>query len=182
MQSALTSSAIISRHWYNTLNQMMADLGSEKRASYSITMLPGFGAGQSYMTTAGEWYLAVPAYSAAPEVAMDVIEYLTTPDNEMQRLHLGVSLPTRADYYSPDAPRMATDFSPFFEMPRDALSNLVEGVFRRSDFPKYQAFAETLSSHLQRLLFVGSPHYGHVLDGLTAALNFVNSRMARETK
>lgn len=179
LQNRLAGKALVSRHWYNTLNQMLADLAPDQRAPYHIAWLPCGRDGERYMTTAGEWYLAVPQYSAAPEVALDVIEFMTMPDKEMQRVHIGVGLPTRSDYYNRESG--VSDVSPFFDLRMPELRDLMEKAFRRSQFACYQAFADTLSSHLQRLLETAAPNFASTLDGLLASLNFIRSRQLCES-
>jgi hypothetical protein len=176
LQSAWTSEALISRHWYNTLNQMMATLLLSRRAQYQVDWLPSQDPDRRYMTTAGEWYLAVPQYSAAPEIALDVIEFLTNPDKEMQRVHIGVGLPTRRDYYQPQGPGVPSDISPYFLLDMTALEEAIRSAFRRSQFSCYQAFAETMSSHLQRMLETDRPLFSKVLDGILGSLDFFRRR------
>ena len=38
------------------------------------------------LSVAGEWYLTVPGYSAAPDVGLQIIKLLTTHDAELTRL------------------------------------------------------------------------------------------------
>jgi len=177
LQNELTRSALISRHWYNTLNQMLAELELDVRSHYTVMRLPGERPDEEYMTTAGDWFLAVPQYSAAPEVALDVIEFLTSRDKEMQRLHLGVGLPTQADYYR----RESSHVSPYFDLAISDLRDLVQHGLRRSQFISYQIFGETLSSHLQRLLETPSPKYDEVCDDLLVSLEFIQSKIVTST-
>jgi KaiC/GvpD/RAD55 family RecA-like ATPase len=138
---------VVWRHWYNTLSQMMWDLNDEERSQTRV--LPLF----DDVTTAGEWYLVVPAYSAAPELAWQIIQMVTAPDRELQRIYRGVGLPTRRSYYSQSSqPLPVSPVSPFFHISRTKLGELVNNAFQRSQFPCYQQFAETVSAHLQRIL------------------------------
>jgi hypothetical protein len=138
---------VLWRHWYNTLSEMMWDLRAEERSRISVGPLPG---GKS---SAGEWYLAVPAYSAAPEFAWKLIQMIASPDRELQRIYHGVGLPTRASYYRTPSPGVTTSLvSPFFHISRNVLGDLVQNAFQRSTFPCYQKMTETISAHLQRLL------------------------------
>lgn len=138
---------VVWRHWYNTLSQMMWDLPDEQRSQTRV--LPLF----DDVTTAGEWYLVVPAYSAAPELAWQIIQMVTAPDRELQRIYRGVGLPTRQSYYSQSSqPLPVSPVSPFFHISRTKLGELVNNAFQRSQFPCYQQFSETISAHLQRIL------------------------------
>jgi KaiC/GvpD/RAD55 family RecA-like ATPase len=138
---------VVWRHWYNTLSQMMWDLPDKERSA--IVVQPLF----DNKTTAGEWYLVVPAYSAAPELAWQIIRMVTAPDRELQRIYRGVGLPTRQSYYREPARKAAPgQMSPFFHVDRSTLRELVSQAFQRSQFPCYQEFSETISAHLQRIL------------------------------
>jgi len=138
---------VVWRHWYNTLSQMMWDLPAEERSAISVHPLP------NQVTSAGEWYLIVPAYSAAPDLAWQIIQLITSPERELQRIYHGVGLPTRVSYYlHPSTPTPASLVSPFFHISRDTLRDLVNGAFQRSEFPCYQRMTETISAHLQKIL------------------------------
>jgi ABC-type glycerol-3-phosphate transport system substrate-binding protein len=126
---------------------MMWDLPEPERSAISVLPLPG------NVTSAGEWYLAVPAYSAAPELAWEIIHMITSPDRELQRIYHGVGLPTRESYYRHSGPATpASLVSPFFHISRPMLKDLVESAFQRSRFPCYQKMTDTISAHLQRIL------------------------------
>jgi KaiC/GvpD/RAD55 family RecA-like ATPase len=187
-QVHVTSNAVVVRHWYNTLNQMLTDYGDQLQ---DIQVHPLFGRGEvKYMTTAGEWYLAVPSYSAAPDVALGIIEYLTTADEELERVQQGIGLPTRQHFYEvqANAPTVFATVSPFFSLNPTVLGDLVGNAFRRSRFHCYQMFADTLSSHLHRLLDLPEQRAGETRDGrldeqmeetissLMASIEFVRSR------
>jgi hypothetical protein len=138
---------VVWRHWYNTLSQMMWDLSDQQRSQMRV--VPLFGD----VTVAGEWYLVVPAYSAAPELAWQIIQMVTAPDRELQRIYSGVGLPTRRSFYSHSSqPVPVSPVSPFFHLSRSKLRELVRDAFQRSQFPCYQQFSETISAHLQRIL------------------------------
>ena len=145
---------VVWRHWYNTLSQMMWDLPHTERAH--IEVQPIFGK----ITTAGEWYLAIPAYSAAPEVAWQIIKMITAPDRELQRIYRGVGLPTRSSFYKPGSEKEESSLSPFFHLSRSTLRDLVNGAFQRSSFPCYQVLSETISAHLVKLLELPVPPGG----------------------
>ena len=138
------------RHWYSTLCQMMRDMAPQDRSAIEVDALFG------KVTTAGEWYLAIPSYSAAPEVGLELIRMLTTPDRELQRLYRGIGLPTHASFYDhrdtggkPLSPE--TVGSDFLRIRLDLARELVTTAFRRSQFACYQRFSPTVSAHLQRI-------------------------------
>jgi hypothetical protein len=181
------------RHWYNTLNQYMAALPPEARDRLQIQPL------FNQITTAGEWYLAMPAYSAAPEVGWDLIGLLTSNERELQRVYQGVGLPTRRAFYGlnqaeeplhlVDQGRGVATVSPFFDMDSTVLRKLVTGAFRRSQFPCYQQLTTTISAHLQRILELPEPandksrnklykDVDHIMDDLVANISFVQSNQS----
>lgn len=144
--------AVISRHWYNTLNQQLSTT-PEERAEIEVQALFGD------ITTAGEWYLAIPSHSASPEVGLRLLEYLTSPENETSRLEAGVGLPVRAAYYEgPEA--HATSVSRYFRFDRQRVRKLLRNAIRRSSMRHYQRFSNTISSHLRWILEIPEPHPG----------------------
>jgi KaiC/GvpD/RAD55 family RecA-like ATPase len=145
---------VISRHWYNTLNQELWDMTPEKRAQICVKPLIGG------FTTAGEWYLSIPSHSASPEIGLRLIEQLTTAARETQRVELGVGLPTRTAYYvAPDTSDASV--SRYFSLSRADVYRLLKGAIRRSNFQYYQRLANTIASHLQWLLEIPEPAKGN---------------------
>jgi hypothetical protein len=121
---------------------MMAELQRE-RTTIRVRPLPG------RVSIAGEWYLGMPAYSAATDVGLSMIRLLTSREAEIDRVHHGVGLPTRTSYYSGP-----TDVSPYFSIDFDSgeMPDLVQNSFPRSRFGCYVQFAGILRSHLRSIL------------------------------
>ncbi len=138
------SKAQVWRHWYTTLNQMLSGMSREERSTIRVGPLPGG------VSTAGEWYLGVPAYSAAPDVGLKLIKLFTTHEAESDRLRLGVGLPTRESFYVGSPGR--SSISPLFAMDADVLRELVNTAFRRSSFGCYSKFSTLLTVYLQDLM------------------------------
>jgi KaiC/GvpD/RAD55 family RecA-like ATPase len=136
---------IVARHWFNTLNQVVSKFDSEKRDR--IKVQPLFG----NLTTAGDWYLAIPAHSASPEVGLRLIEHLTSPALETARLELGVGLPTRRAFFEAKG-GANTSVSPYFDLSPADLNGLMKNALRRSKFHGYQSYTNTISSHLRWIL------------------------------
>lgn len=136
------------RHWYTTLNQMLSDMTTADRVRLSVRALPG------EITIGGEWYLTVPAHSAAPELAIAMVRDLTKWDAELERLRFGVGLPTRSSYYSfaNESVDLSTPASPYFSIRIGLLNKLVNTAFKRSTFACYNQFSSVLTSHLLRVL------------------------------
>jgi KaiC/GvpD/RAD55 family RecA-like ATPase len=142
--------AVVWRHWYTTLNQMFRDVagaGGLSHKSIRVCGLPG------NIAIAGEWYLGIPAYSAAPTAAVEIVKLLSNRQAELERLHLGVGLPTRKDFYQSRRPRADERMvSPYFSMNVRLIRNLVENAFSRALLEGYAEVAQILAYHLQRIL------------------------------
>src|SRR5262249_50605285 len=151
-ESFITNAAIC-RHWYNTLNQELSRMSAEERAQIAVE--PLFGD----CTTAGEWYLAIPSYSASPEIGLRLIEQLTSLDRETLRVELGVGLPTRTAYYQA-LEAGDTSVSRFFRFPRSDVYYLLKRAIRRSAFKQYQRLCSTVSSHLEWVLDIPAQRGG----------------------
>jgi KaiC/GvpD/RAD55 family RecA-like ATPase len=162
--------AIYWRHWYNTLNQELSSMLPEERSQVEVR--PLFNG----VTTAGDWYLAIPAQSASPEIGLDLIDNLTSPEREMQRLQLGVGLPTRESFYAPLDARLDPLVSPYFRFSRPELRTLVDKAIRRSRFHCYERFSGTISAHLQSILEIpdGSKMEGEIRSVLTSLVSNID--------
>jgi KaiC/GvpD/RAD55 family RecA-like ATPase/ABC-type glycerol-3-phosphate transport system substrate-binding protein len=148
----VNTEAVVWRHWYSTLNQMMSRLKVEERAAIKIISLP------QGVTIAGEWFWGIPSHSAAPEIGLEIIKLLTKHDAELDRLHLGIGLPTRSTFYDsiekPDAKSNLDEVSvsPFFSMDAPSLKRLVGTAFRRSDFGCYARSFSAMAHYLQKII------------------------------
>jgi KaiC/GvpD/RAD55 family RecA-like ATPase len=163
--SAKRPRGIFWRHWYNTLNQELSSMWPEERAQISV--MPLFG----NIATSGEWYLAIPAQSASPEIGLNLIQNLTTPEREMLRLQLGVGLPTRSNFYRESPGEADPVVAPYFRFNRQDLKKLMDGAIRRSRFRCYEAFSNAISAHLQWILEIPeSEHVQHQVNQTLASL------------
>ncbi|HKQ69244.1 MAG TPA: ATPase domain-containing protein [Polyangiaceae bacterium] len=138
----VSAKAVIWRHWFSTLSQMLSGLTAEQRRDIEVTLLPGPSVG-------GDWFIAIPSYSAASDVGVDLLERLTTPQANVERLHLGIGLPTYDSFYDrPNSERL----SPYFSVPLTEVRNAIENAFTRSTLGSYGEQSEILGHHLKRLL------------------------------
>ena len=159
--------ALITRHWYNTLNEELWETAGEE---VEIEVKPLF----DDVSTAGEWYLAIPAHSAAPDIGLRLIDFLTQSDRETTRAELGVGLPTHTKYYESEQ----ASISRYFRFSRANVRRLLEKAFRRSDFYRYQRASGTVSSHLEWLLEIGADpgagkEIGRAMDSLVESVRFI---------
>ena len=159
------------RHWYSTLNQMFSEMLPSERAEISVAPLPG------EISVAGEWFLGVPRYSAAPDVGLKIIQLYTSREAELDRLKYGVGLPVRGSFYTGQEDA-STNVSPFFSMHGPSLLAIVEGAFRRSSFACYRAYGSMLSTHLQSVLMLPVLDEQHLEREIRAKVSSLNYRLA----
>jgi hypothetical protein len=149
---------MVYRHWYTTLNEMMRELsktedGRQKARLLKFARLPGG------VSMSGEWYLAIPAHSAAPDAGLDLIKLITSRDAELNRVRLGVGLPTRRSFYErapADGPRRV-DVSPYFVLDAQVVKEMVERAFHRSDFSCYHQVSQMLAYYLKKVIEIEPP-------------------------
>lgn len=138
------------RHWYTTLNQMLAEFSanSSEGRSTRVRTLPGG------ISTAGEWYLGIPSSAASNDAAVEVIQMLCRPEAELERVRRGVGMPVRKSFYDEllDSKSAELFISPYFSVDAATLSTMIGSPFRRSRFSCYPLVSGTLSYHLQRIL------------------------------
>ncbi|HWS55677.1 MAG TPA: ATPase domain-containing protein [Pyrinomonadaceae bacterium] len=140
--------AVVWRHWYSTLNQMMSRPDGGEPRNIKVTHLPGMTA------VAGEWFCAVPVHSAAPEIGLEIIKLLVSAEDDLERQQIGVGLPSRAGFYgdgsSPET--LESPISPYFSVKANVLRKLVTYPFRRSNFGCYTDVFQTLSHYLRKII------------------------------
>jgi len=172
---SVDTNAVVWRHWYTTLNQMMYDMQPKEREKVCVTLLP------QKSTVAGEWYLGIPEYSAAPKVGLEIIKVITTREAELDRLRTGVGLPTRQEFYTGFIATEDTPVSPYFAMDVKRIGQLLmeksATKLRRSDFGCYFSFSRILAFHLQRILEVPGGDKQELDKEISTVFNNLRSRM-----
>jgi len=135
--------------WYSTVPTLLDTLSPDDAQQLRCHPTPG------EICVAGEWYLAVSAYSVAPDVGLDIVRMLTKKEAEIDRIRSGVGLPTRAAFYNdPDLLLGVDPTLPNLTLPSEVLARLINGAIRRSDFGCYHRFTESLAYHLQKVIEV----------------------------
>lgn len=132
------------RHWFTALNQLFSDINEPSRNELIVKPLPG------KVSIAGEWYLGVPAYSAAPEVGLEIIKNLTTKEEELERLHRGVGLPTKESLFPTG--NGAIIQTRYFSLEVATVNEALFGGFRRSQWGFYPRISKILTFHLKAIL------------------------------
>ncbi len=93
---------------------------SRVRGRVGVAALPGFGGGQP--GTLGGWQLAVSRYSLKPQLAINLVMYLTSRAEQRRRAIVGGYNPTFPDLYDDAAVKAA---NPFMGSLRDLLGKAV---------------------------------------------------------
>lgn len=150
--------AMICRHWFSTLREMYSNCSRKKFASFS---LPG------NVTTAGQWYLGIPSHSAVPQVGLELISMLTSSDEELKRLRMGVGLPARQNFFkykklSESGTYISDDGLEFFRGLKHACDGTPETgklhlgkrptTIKRSELQNYYRCSPLLASFLRNMI------------------------------
>lgn len=167
--------AVVWRHWYTTLNDMLAGVEEKTRREIAVALLP------KDVCVAGEWFVSIPHYSAAAENGLELIRILTSREAELDRMVRGVGLPTRAAFYYGEEARPASGvLSPFFRLKKKEVGDRIRTAFRRSQFQCYSLLSSVLATHLKQILEIpecpGKELRGEVSDilaSLADTLRFV---------
>ncbi len=112
--------AVFMRNWpYAWTLANAAD--SPVKGHVGVAALPA-GSGGERAATLGGWQLAVSRYSAHAEIAIDLVRYLTGPDEQKRRALAGGFNPTIAALYDDADVRAA---NPYLVLLRDAMADAV---------------------------------------------------------
>jgi len=160
------------RHWYSTLNQMLSEMEPADRSEVLLGPLPG------EVSVAGEWFLGVPRYSAAPDVGMRLIQLCTSPDAVMDRLMHGVGLPVQQTFYEKEG-ESSTGISPFISLDAQLLLKIIQGAFERSSFTCYRHYSSILATHLRSVLLLPATDPVELEAVIRSRLNGLRERLAR---
>ncbi len=174
---SINSKALVWRHWYTTVNDMLAGLEESARQDISVALLP------CGVSVAGEWFVAIPQYSAAVEKGLELIGRLTSKEAELDRMNHGVGLPTRQNFYYRE--NANSDFgmvSPFFRLSKSEIGDRIRSAFRRSAFACYSLLSPILATHLKQILKMPDSARGvlrrevkDILVGLADTVGFVET-------
>ena len=139
--------AVVWRHWYTTVNQMLAELDDLSRNDVEVMLLPG------ETCVAGNWYVSIPQNSPATAEGLELLRMLSSREAEVDRMMRGVGLPTRRSFYSTSADSESESvLSPFFRLSKQKVGRRLESAFRRSEFACYPVLSVGLGVHLRRIL------------------------------
>lgn len=143
------------RHWYTTFNQMISTFeennDTDSLENFSIRAIPG---GKS---VSGEWYLAIPSYSAAPEAGLEIMKILTSYESELNRIRIGVGLPTRESFYKKNHSEKIS-FASNYSLEKTEVRKIISSSFRRSTFSCYSIISKILAYHLKMISEIKDPN------------------------
>jgi multiple sugar transport system substrate-binding protein len=140
-------SAVFMRNWPYPVAAMSDPKQSRIAGKFAVSPMPGAGDGKGHSTAAlGGSQLAINAFSDAPEAAYRLIEYLTAPEQMLQRARIVGQYPTRQALYSDPRLRGA------LALPLDDARRAIESAVPRPVTPIYNELSEILQIELHRTL------------------------------
>jgi hypothetical protein len=161
----VSTDARVWRHWYSTLSQMVSSMTLQERSRLRVVPVPG-------RPVAGEWYTAIPRYSAAHDVGMRILQQLATPQANIERLHDGVGLPTLRSFYERRASK--GPLTPDFAATCYEVYQAIENALPRSRIENYSDHASVLGHNLIQLLELPSAQIQSALTKLRDELSFLD--------
>jgi ABC-type glycerol-3-phosphate transport system substrate-binding protein len=111
----------------------------------SVAPFPGADGGRATAALGGA-QLAVNAFSDQPELAWELVEFLTAPEQMLERARVAAQLPSRQSLY--DSPQLAAAL----DMPLDGIRAAILAAVPRPVTPVYSELSEVLQIHLHRAL------------------------------
>jgi multiple sugar transport system substrate-binding protein len=139
--------AAFMRNWPYPVAAMSDPKQSRIAGKFAVSPMPGAGDGKGHSTAAlGGSQLAINAFSDAPEAAYRLIEYLTAPEQMLQRARIVGQYPTRHALYRDERLRTA------IALPLDDARRAIESATPRPVTPIYNELSEILQIQLHRTL------------------------------
>jgi ABC-type glycerol-3-phosphate transport system substrate-binding protein len=140
-----------------------------------VAPFPGAAGGRATAALGGA-QLAVNAFSDQPELAWELVEFLTAPEQMLERARMAAQLPSRQSLY--DSPELARAL----DMPLHDVRAAVAAAVPRPVTPVYSELSELLQVHLHRAL-TGQQSPQDALDGAAADIRqlLARSGLAGET-
>jgi multiple sugar transport system substrate-binding protein len=137
--------AAFMRNWPYPYAFMNDTASSRVAGRYAVAPMPAAPGGQPTAALGGA-QLAISAFSPHPEAAWAVVDYLTRPEQMLERARVVGQFPTRtALYHDPRLPHA-------LEVPVDQALAVVEHAVPRPVTPVYTQLSEILQVQLHRAL------------------------------
>jgi ABC-type glycerol-3-phosphate transport system substrate-binding protein len=137
--------AAFMRNWPYAYGLMQDSALSRVAGRFAVAPMPAAASGTSTAALGGS-QLAVNRNAEHPEAAWAVIEYLTRPEQMLERARVVGQFPTRSAVY--DMPELAAALS----IPPADARRVIERAVPRPPTPVYTQLSEILQIHLHRAL------------------------------
>lgn len=137
--------AVFMRNWPYAVPLMNDTSSSQVAGRFAVAPMPAGPEGRSTAALGGS-QLAINAHTEHPEEAYALIDYLTRPEQMMERARLVGQYPTRPALY--DRPELARALA----VPPDDVRAIVERAVPRPVTPVYTQLSEILQIRLHRAL------------------------------
>lgn len=137
--------AVLMRNWPYAHAVMQDTLQSAVANRFSVSPMPRASGGRHTAALGGS-QLAINANTEYPEAAFAVIDFLTQPEQMLERARIVGQYPTRPDLYQD--PRLETVLS----VPPGEIRPIIEGAVPRPVTPVYTQLSEFLQIWLHRAL------------------------------
>jgi multiple sugar transport system substrate-binding protein len=133
-----------------------------------VTRFPPADGGRPAAALGGA-QLAVNRYSAEPELARALVEFLTAPEQMLERARVAAQLPARRSVYHDD--RLATALA----IPVEEIREVLDAAVARPVTPVYSELSELLQVRLHRAL----TNQQHPAEALADAAREIRILLAR---
>ncbi|HEV2148063.1 MAG TPA: ABC transporter substrate-binding protein [Longimicrobiaceae bacterium] len=137
--------AVFMRNWPYAVALLNDSAESRVAGRFAVAPMPAAPGGRPTAALGGA-QLAINAHSAHPEAAYRLIEYLTAPEQMLERAAVAGQYPARPALY--DDPRLARALG----VPTAEVRRIVEAATPRPVTPIYTQLSEILQIHLHRAL------------------------------
>jgi len=139
--------AVFMRNWPYAYEPMSDSAQSRVAGKYTVSPMPAAGGGVGHSTAAlGGGQLAINAFTETPDAAYRLIEYLTAPEQMLERAQAVGQYPTRPALY--DDERLRSSLA----IPLDQARRAIESATPRPVTPIYTELSEILQIELHRVL------------------------------
>jgi multiple sugar transport system substrate-binding protein len=137
--------AVFMRNWPYAYSLLQDAALSKIAGRFGVTTFPGADGGHATAALGGA-QLAINARTEDPDLAWELIAFLTAPDQMLERARDASQLPARPALY--DTPELAEALA----LPVDALRDAVSAAEPRPVTPVYSELSELLQVRLHRAL------------------------------
>jgi multiple sugar transport system substrate-binding protein len=162
--------AVFMRNWPYAVAAMSDKTQSRVAGKFAVSPMPASGGANGHSTAAlGGSQLAINAYTESPDAAYRLIEYLTAPEQMLERAQAVGQYPTRPALYHD--PRLRSAIA----IPLDDARRAIESATPRPVTPIYTELSEILQIELHRALV----RQAEPQDALNSAASRINALIER---